>query len=259
MRGKRVIFLGVGGMEKGLRGMRQLARLLQEQNGGWGMTHFTGAFAPLRSDGEYKEFAFADLWDVADMRECLDMTWEGLLGAPMRVDEAREKAGMAFNGGTNDAGVKRSAANVYAGSGGAWQQGSVTKEEMRMIMRSESEGVMKQFQHLAEKEWVQKQVQLGVRAEREFLVDVAAEGCTRSMEECRHLLHDLDVTVTRICDFVCVHMGIDLGDKRTAPAQRKRAHAEVNAHGWMEVAGFNSGLTVTTCPTAECYASVGLL
>ena len=58
---------------------------------------------------------------------------------------------------------------------------------------------------------------------------MAAEGCTRSMEECRHLLHDLDITVTRICDFVCAHMGIDLGDKRTTHAQRKRAHAEVNA------------------------------
>ena len=31
------------------------------------------------------------------------------------------------------------------------------------------------------------------------------------------------------------------------------------AEAWMEVAGFISGLTIATCPTAECYASVGLL
>jgi hypothetical protein len=139
MRGRRVIFLGLGGLDEGMRGLRQLAELLQSQNGGWGMTHFMGAFAPLRSDGQYKEFAFADLWDAEDMKECNEMTWCGVHGAPMRTDEAREVAGMALNGGTNDAGVKRNVQNVYAGSSaGAWQQGDVSKEEMRMIMRQEN-------------------------------------------------------------------------------------------------------------------------
>ena len=174
MRGRRVIFFGLGGLDRGLAGMRQLAKMLQTQNGGWGMVHFMGAFAPLRQDGEYKEFGFADLWDKADMDACNSMVWLGVHGIRMRTDAAREKEGMALNGGTSEAGVKRGAANVYAGPGGAWTHGGVSKEDMRQIVRQENEGSLRQFQHLAERDFVQREMRLGLRAERDFLVEAAA-------------------------------------------------------------------------------------
>ena len=138
---------------------------------------------------------------------------------------------MALNGGTNDAGVKRNVQNVYAGSSaGAWQHGGVSKEEMRMMMRQENESVMRQFSHLADKDYAVQQVQAGLRAERGFLVEVAYEGSKRSYEENKALLRDLDITLTRVCDYVCNSMGVDLTDKRTTEPARKRVISEVTNH-----------------------------